>query len=310
MQIVRCTPQEYKSLFPNPSHVFNSVEFNELNRHKCDEVHYLAFNDDKGKNRLGIILGQRGNVLKSPFSAPFGGMEERGGQSVEWYVGASELLRQYIAGSGCEGVVSLPPVTYDGHECYSKQLCALMSAGSAVAYTDYNYHYELGRARLFEESCSRAARKNFAKASRFQWTFEVLAGAECDIERVYGIIKANRESHGYPLRMSLEDVKATAGIIACTFLVLSHDGVDVAAVLAYDVTPDVSQVIYWGDVPGYSDMRPMNMLANETFRHFADRGKRCLDIGPSSSSGEPSIGLCDFKASLGCTLTPKFTLTL
>lgn len=70
MQIVRTTPQEYKSLFPNPSHVFNSVEFNELNRHKCDDVHYLVIKDDKGKVRFGIILGQKGNMLKSPFSAP------------------------------------------------------------------------------------------------------------------------------------------------------------------------------------------------------------------------------------------------
>ena len=49
MQIIRCTPQEYKDAFPTPSHVFNSVEFNELNRHKCEEVHYLLFKDNKGK---------------------------------------------------------------------------------------------------------------------------------------------------------------------------------------------------------------------------------------------------------------------
>ena len=93
-------------------------------------------------------------------------------------------------------------------------------------------------------------------------------------------------------------------------MVLSHEGTDVAAVLAYDVSHDISQVVYWGDVPGYSELRPMNKLAYETFCHFARCGRLMLDIGPSSSDGIPSPGLCDFKASLGCILTPKFTVEL
>jgi len=290
--------------------VFNTVEFNELNRHKCDDIHYLAFKDDKGKVRLGIILGQKDGMLKSPFSAPFGGMEERGVQNVECYVSAFKVLRQYTADSECGILLTLPPIIYDGHAVLSKQYCALMTVGGHLVYSDYNYHYELVRVKSFETSCNRAARKNFAKAGRYGWRFESLNGFENDIERVYGIIKANRDSHSYPLRMSLDDVKATAEIISCSFFVLSFEGKDVAAVLAYDVTPGVSQVVYWGDVPGYSEMRPMNMLAYETFSHFALMGKSILDIGPSSSFGIPSLGLCDFKSSLGCTLTPKFTVEL
>lgn len=310
MHVVRCTPREYGELFATPSHVFNTVDFNELNRHKCEDIHYLTICDDKGKVRLGVVLGQRGTMLKSPFSAPFGGIEERGSQSVEWYVGAIDALRRYAVGCGCGVVMSLPPALYDSHSVYSKQYCAMMTGGARTSYVDYNYHYNLERVGEFEHLCSRSARKNFAKASRYDWCFEVLDGCEADIERVYNIIKANRESHGYPLRMSLDDVKATSRIIKCTFMVLSHEGVDVAAVLAYDVADDISQVVYWGDVPGYSELRPMNKLAYETFCHFARCGRRMLDIGPSSSDGIPSLGLCDFKASLGCILTPKFTVEL
>lgn len=310
MHIVRCTPEEYDALFPSPSHVFNSVGFNELNRHKCQEVHYLMFEDDKGKVRLGMILGQRDGMLLSPFSAPFGGMEERGEQSVSWYVEAVKLLKEYTASCGCGVVLRLPPAVYDSVGVYAKQFCSVMSCGGRTVYADYNYHYDLSKFPSFKDSCSRAARKNYAKSAGYAWRFEALDGSAADVERVYGVIKSNRDGHNYPLRMSLADVKATAAIIPCTFLVLSYDGVDVAAVLAYDVAPGISQVIYWGDVPGYSEMRPMNMLAYETFRHFASRGQRILDIGPSSEGGIPSFGLCDFKSSLGCTLTPKFTLEL
>lgn len=310
MQIVRCTPAEYGALFTVTSHVFDSVAFNELNRHKCDGVHYLVFKDDKDKVRLGIILGERDGKLLSPFSAPFGGMEEVKPQSVGRYVEAFGLLRRYASDCGCGVLLRLPPGIYDSEGVYARQYCAAMSCGWHTAYADYNYHYDLARVGTFVDSCSRAARKNFAKGEGYVWGFDALDGCRENVERVYNVIKCNRDSHGYPLRMSLEDILATAEIIPCTFLMLTHEGVDVAAVLAYDVAPGISQVIYWGDVPGYAHMRPMNVLAYETFRYFAARGQRVLDIGPSSEEGVPSLGLCDFKASLGCSLTPKFTLEL
>ena len=166
MHVVRCTPREYGELFATPSHVFNTVEFNELNRHKCEDIHYLTICDDKGKVRFGVVLGLRGGVLKSPFSAPFGGIEERGVQSVERYVGAVDALRRYAAGCGCGVVMSLPPALYDSHSVYGKQYCAMMTGGAHTSYVDYNYHYDLKRVDEFEHLCSRAARKNFAKIGR------------------------------------------------------------------------------------------------------------------------------------------------
>ncbi|MDE6395361.1 MAG: hypothetical protein K2K77_08470, partial [Duncaniella sp.] len=85
--IRRVTPKEFGTLFPDPLHVFNTVGFNELHRAKCDDVHYLAICDEGGKVRFGLILGERGEVLKSPFSAPFGGIETRGAsQRISHYV--------------------------------------------------------------------------------------------------------------------------------------------------------------------------------------------------------------------------------
>ena len=58
--IRRVSPKEYGNLFPEPSHVFDSVAFNELNREKCDGIHYLVMSDAGGKVRFGLILGERG----------------------------------------------------------------------------------------------------------------------------------------------------------------------------------------------------------------------------------------------------------
>ena len=53
MQLKRITPDEYAALFKSVSHTFNSVEFSQLNRSKCDDVHYLAFADDTGMWKAG-----------------------------------------------------------------------------------------------------------------------------------------------------------------------------------------------------------------------------------------------------------------
>lgn len=55
----------YAQLFSKGPHIYNSVAFNELNRHKVEQLHYLVMADTKV--RFGIIAGQRGNILLSPF---------------------------------------------------------------------------------------------------------------------------------------------------------------------------------------------------------------------------------------------------
>lgn len=64
MQIQRLSPDKYAQLYTH-QHVFNSVEFTELNRIKAQELHYLSIHDTK--HRFGIILGERNGVLRSPF---------------------------------------------------------------------------------------------------------------------------------------------------------------------------------------------------------------------------------------------------
>lgn len=107
--------------------------------------------------------------------------------------------------------------------------------------------------------------------------------------------------------MSLDEVMKTVAVIPADFMMLTLDGVDVAAAMIYYVTDKIVQVVYWGDRPGYSISRPMNMLAEKVVTHYSHIGK-IIDIGPASSLGEPSLGLCDFKESIGCETTLKPTL--
>ena len=131
-----------------------------------------------------------------------------------------------------------------------------------------------------------------------------------NIARAYAVIRGNRESKGYALQMSLESVLKTAEVVSAEFFVMTLDGADVAAAMVYPVTEGINQVIYWGDLPGYTDCRAMNYFTYKVFEHYFDKGLKVLDIGPSSVEGIPNYGLCSFKENLGCTISLRHVFQL
>ena len=127
------------------------------------------------------------------------------------------------------------------------------------------------------------------------------------MERAYEVIRRNREEHGYPLRMTLEQVWQTVtSVVKADFFVLEHEGRDVAAAQISHVAEGIAQVIYWGDIRKYSALRPMNFLAYSLLDHYYKQGLRILDIGPSTEDGVPNYGLCEFKENIGCEVTLKY----
>lgn len=313
MRIERVDACRFAGLFPEGCpHMFNSVAFTELNRGKCDDIHYLAFADSRV--RVGIVLGERGGRLLSPFSAPFGGFcYNNSRQMIGVTDEAVALLGEYAVGRGMKAELFLPPDFY-APELLPKFKSSLLRKGRLM-YADVNYHYPLERVPEgeWEESVAgwmnSKSRMKFRKALRIPFRVELLdRNREEDVERVYGIIAANRAHKGYPLRMSLDDVKRTAEVARAEFIAMSLEGRDVAAALVYRVAPGIMQVVYWGDAPGWEELYPMHRFAPEVFHICWGLGAGILDIGPSSEDGIPSEGLCFFKESIGClpSLKPRF----
>lgn len=304
MLITEVTPAEYSQLLPTPPHVFNSVEFSELNRDKATELHYLILAD--AKTRFGIILGEKPNGLHSPFSAPFGGFSSPRQQRLAYMDEATEQLKAYAAGRPVH--ITLPPLVYDGTQL-SKWANVLQRHGTMQSI-DLNYHFDLQQFAHYETVIERNARKNLHQAMNEDLTLTRLGNTDSDIERAYGVIKANREEHGYPLRMTLQAVKDTAAILKADFFVMAHHGRDIAAAQVFHVASGVAQVIYWGDLKEFSHLRTMNRLAHDIFAHYHGQRLKILDIGPSTTNGIPNHGLCEFKESIGCTVSPKFSFIL
>ncbi len=313
MQIVRCENyQEYDSLSRKSHfHPYNSSLFVELNRYKCEEIHYLIFTKNDTP-RLGLVLGENVANLVSHFSAPFGGFDIIGKEPSSDVLNESVLLlKNYLIDNQIRiCTVIMSPLLY-GKTILSKIANALLVNGFYVKYIDVN-HYISVKNRTedsFFSDFTHAARKNYNKSLKHDFVFR--ANDDLDFSETYSIIKQNREHKGYRLMLSLDDVIDVSKIIPIdTFLLTSQDGQNVASAIVYRLSEKVVQIIYWGHHPDYDQQNPMNYLALKIFNYYAQQGFEIVDIGPSSSNSIVSSGLSNFKESLGCESDIKFTFEI
>lgn len=298
MEIKQLTAKEYGALFPTPQHVYNSLPFAELNAAKVVEVKHLVFTD--GKPRVGLTVGLTADgELRAPWSAPFGGFDFNRSQSAAVMLAVAQTLRRDLPGLR----LVLPPPVYGG-DMNVKTALALQTTGDRPDFVEWNYHISLQGLdcmEAYEARLSSAARNKLRGAGRLGLEFRCVNHQPME---AYEIIRANREAHGYALRMTAADVLATtgaAGPVKADFFCLG----DVAAAMVYHAAPGIAQVIYWGDRPHSGAPNAMNLLAARLFVHYASQGFHTVDVGPSSEEGIPSAGLCDFKESVGCQVRPK-----
>ncbi len=307
MRVIEAGASKFRDAFSEPSHIFNSVGFAELNKAKVEKLRYMLFEDTK--IRAGIILGERKEGMSSPFSAPFGGFLANKPLMLETLEDVADSLVEYAINQGKDISITLPPLMYAMSEL-TKQVNVL-SRKAQLCHIDLNYSFDTSRFEHYESAMKGNARNKLHNALGHDMQLIKLdSRSQGDVERAYSVIKKNRQEHGYPLRMSLEDVLNTIKIIPADFFVLSYEDTDIAAAQVFHVAKGIAQVIYWGDLHEYYKLRTMNRLAYEMFKYYTQSDIKILDIGPSSELGTPDYGLCEFKEGIGCDVSPKFTFKI
>lgn len=295
----------------NHFHPYNSSAFIELNRHKCEKIHYLVFTK-KDSPRLSLILGQNQEKFVSPFSAPFGGFDFLSKEPTTDVLNEClALLKTYLLQNKAKTcTMVLPPLLYD-RNFLAKCANSLLVNGLIVRQIDVNHFMKVKNCSSdhFIANFTYAARKNFNKSLKSDFIFRV--NEDKAFSESYEIIQKNRQSKGYHLFLSLDDVRAVSQLIPIDSFVLSlGNGQNIASAIVYRLSDQVVQVIYWGHHPDFSTQNPMNFLAFKIFEYYAQQGFDVVDIGPSSSESVVSLGLSNFKESLGCGTDLKLTFEL
>lgn len=294
MPVIEISPFDYARAFGRGPSAYDSPDFLSLNSYKVPQVRIVALTDSLGRPLVAQAFGLKADGWHAPFSAPFSC------PAVAEGIGDDEILSFYKslpAFLGGDVHLTFPA------ECYGKRL---IPDGNVI--NDYNYHYPLSRLSDYEAFLSRSGRYSHRRALRHPFEFSVTD----DLSRAYDVIRINRESMGYPLAMSLEQVRDTAPITGARYFVLSLDGRDMAAAIVFNPMPEIAQIIYWGDVPEARPFRAMNNLPWHLFIWYAEHcpETKIVDIGPSSTDGVLNRGLADYKLSIGCVETPKPSVTL
>lgn len=307
MEIRHLSLQDYKQIFQDPYHVFNTADFNSLNStSRGIDVEYLAFKTKKFK--LGLIAGKVDNKFRSPFSAPFGGFSFLKNEvGLEILDQAVDLLIDYCNSSSIISIeLTLPPFFYD-ENFTSKINNVLFRKNFSNVKCDLNYSIHLKEdINRYLETLQYNAKKNLKIALSKTFHFHKLTTHQGKFN-AYEIIRRNREARGFPLRMTFEVIENTIKLIEADFFIVKLNEVDVASAIVFHVAIGIVQVIYWGDLPEYASEKTMNFLSYEIVSHYFEKGIKIIDIGPSTEDSIPNYGLCDFKESIGCNIYPKLT---
>jgi hypothetical protein len=306
LELIEVTHQEYELIFPVPYHLFNRSSFANLNQTKCDTVKYFLFKNSK--YRLGFIGGIKNNKLQSPFSAPFGGFSFiKEDVQIKVIEEAVVLLEQYATKEKLSGIkMVLPPLFYQ--EIFlSKLINVLYRRAFQINTLDLDFYFKLQSEIPYEEQIWYNAKKNLRISQKQHYAFECCNDNAEKKQAVYSIIKANRAFKDKPMNMQYAEILATAAIIPTDFFLLTKENEQVAAAIVYHIADGILYVPYWGDMPGYTEYKPMNFLSYSVFEHYRKLGKQIVHIGISTEDSVPNYGLCEFKESIGCTITPKFS---
>lgn len=290
-----------------PKIIYNAVEFNNLNYKKVDRVRYFLFKDRK--YRFGLCVGEKSREYLIPFSAPFASLVPiRKNWTLIQLDDTIKCFDLFAMKNGVKRVCfTLPPYIYDDTLVASIQNC-LLREGYMICQQELNFSLLLNLSdEGYIANLPANGRKNLMSALKNE--LKIKHCETIDEKQVaYSIIVENRKSKGYPLHMSWQQIVETIKIVPHDFFVVSLAENRIAAAIVFYVTEHIAQVIYWGDVSGVSELRPMNYLAFYLRKYYRNKGMQYLDVGPSTKEGSPNYGLCDFKRSIGCKINAKFVM--
>lgn len=305
-QMIEVNAHEYGQLNSQVYHSFNSAEFAAINKQKCDAAFMLLYKDSK--LRLGLTAGIRNSILLSPFSAPFGGFSfMRQEVQLAVFEKAVDALEDFAKHKGLSGIrIVLPPLIYN-ETFLAKQINVFYRKGYLNSNLDLDFYIPLQSKQPYQELLWHNAKKNLRISQ--QQGFEVIHCNENETAKavIYEVIKENRVSKGKPMNMSFEDILATAAIIPTDFFLLQQGTQAVAGAIVHAAAKGIRYVPFWGDMSGYTAQKPMNFLSHHIVKHYRQTGDQYLHIGISTENSIPNFGLCEFKESIGCTITPKFS---
>jgi len=283
----------YRRYFPVDSNPFISERFIELNRDKVDRIIRLV--DESGEPVIGLVAGIKDGILKSPFSAPFGGFHFRKENiyisEIDSFI---QMLSDYAASLSLNRIeIITPPDIY--HMTFNaKVVNSLIRHGYKSNLPDITNWIDL---ELFNGVFSQKnSREYYRQAQRNNLVFS-MGHNERDKAGIYNLICENRSKFGRPVYMTLDNILSTGEIWPVEFFKVESEKNIVASAIFYRNHNDICYAVYWGDNDEGRPLRAMDFMLLNLFTFYREAGFRYMDLGISTENGIPNEGLLRFKES-------------
>lgn len=303
--LVEVSKDHYRKYFTTDSNPFVSDIFMNLVESKADKIVRLMTEDDTS---MGLIAGIKNNVIKSPFSAPFGGFHY-----THEYISYNVIynfiscLKEYVAKNKFESIsITLPPDLYQ-KSMNAKLINAFIKSGFEMETPNIMNWINLSdfNGKWVKSSCGQNCRKAVKNGLYFE-----VAKDEKTIKDAYEVIYNNRKEQGRKIYMTLEDILKVNEVIPVDFLaVKDQDGRCMGSGVFYRGHEKIVQGIFLGDTMEKRNLGVMDLLLLNIFELYKQMNFKYLDLGLSSLGGEPNSGLIRFKEIHNCSTSLRYTFS-
>ena len=297
--------KDYRRHFQTDKSPFISESFISLNELKQDKIIRLM---RKGESSLGLIVGLKNGVLRSPFSAPFGGFHYS--HEYMFYNLIYEYLtdlKEYVVNEGIKKLsITLPPDLYQVN-MNAKLVTAFIQLGYTMENPDVNNWVNLlefdGKwtKSVVAQNCRKAINHGL------EWS---IATEMKEYEEAYEVIHNNREEQGRKIFMTLEDVIEVKKVFPVDFFLIREKfGKCVGSAIFYRGHETIVQGIFMGNDLEKRNLGIIDYLYMNIYQYYKELGFEYIDLGTSSLKGEPNQGLIRFKELHNCKTSLRFTFT-
>jgi hypothetical protein len=213
-------------------------------------------------------------------------------------------LQYFIRSNKLEGIeITLPPDIYH-HTFNAKTVNSLIRNGYKLLTPDITSWVNL---QQFSGTYTfKKTRGNYTQAVRNNLSFE-LVSTESEKKDIYDIIRCNRERFDRPIFMTFEDILNICKFWPVDFFKVSssHRNI-VASAIVYRNHPEICFAVFWGDNEIGRPLRAMDFLVLNLLTFYKEMGFKYLDMGTSSETGIPNVGLLRFKECHETTSTLRY----
>lgn len=304
--LINITEKEYYNYFSKDPHPYLSREFINHTKHKVDKIVRLVEGDKDVF--IGLVAGVKDNILLSPYSAPFGGFHYK--NDAVFYDQVYDFLlkfKKYLLVQGIEEAnITLSPNIYN--PCINSKLVnAMIRLNYDMSVPDIVNCIDL---RHFKGEFTKSeVRQNCNKAIRNGLSFSVATDDESK-NIAYDIISSNRKGQKRDIHMSFQDLLDVNSVIPVDFFLVKNMRKDnIGAGVFYRGHEKIVQGIFVGDLLSSRKLGAMDFLFLNVFNYYKKEGFDFIDLGKSSSSGMPNVGLIRFKEIHNCISTLGYTFT-